>query len=61
MTRLAYDFAPRHRDVAIAFSRAAIASHPDRLFDNEMLLDVIRAVGAELEKTNGACAARSRA
>jgi hypothetical protein len=41
LTRLTYDFAPRYPALAIAFARAAIASHPDRLFENEMLLDII--------------------
>ncbi len=49
LTRLAYDFAPRHPALAIAFARAAIASHPDRLFDNNMLLDVIRDARVDLD------------
>jgi hypothetical protein len=49
LTRLAYDFAPRHPALAIAFARAAIASHPDRLFDNDMLLDVIRDARVDLD------------
>jgi hypothetical protein len=49
LTRLAYDFAPRHPALAIAFARAAIASHPDRLFDNEMLLEVIRDARVDLD------------
>jgi len=49
LTRLAYDFAPRHPALAVAFARAAIASHPDRLFDNEMLLEVIRDARVDLD------------
>jgi hypothetical protein len=49
LTRLAYDFAPRHPALAIAFARSAIASHPDRLFDNEMLLEVIRDARVDLD------------
>jgi hypothetical protein len=49
LTRLAYDFAPRHPALAIAFARAAIASHSDRLFDNEMLLEVIRDARVDLD------------
>jgi hypothetical protein len=49
LTRLAYDFAPRHPALAIAFARAPIASHPDRLFDNDMLLDVIRDARVDLD------------
>ena len=49
LTRLAYDFAPRHPALAIAFARAAIVSHPDRLFDNDMLLDVIREARVDLD------------
>ena len=50
LTRLAYDFAPRHPALAIAFARSAIASHPDRLFDNEMLLEVIRDARVDLDQ-----------
>ena len=53
LTRLAYDFAPRHPALAIAFARAAIASHPDRLFDNDMLLDVIRDARVDLDLAAG--------
>jgi len=35
--------------LAIPFARAAIASYPDRLFDNEMLLDVIRDARVDLD------------
>ena len=53
LNRLAYDFAPRHPALAIAFARAAIASHPDRHFDNEMLLDVIRDARVDLDLEPG--------
>ena len=54
LTRLAYDLSPRHPALAIAFARAAIASNPDRQFDNEMLLDVIRDTRVDLELAPGA-------
>ena len=53
LNRLAYDFAPRHPALAIAFARAAIASNPDRHFDNEMLLDVIRDARVDLDLEPG--------
>ncbi len=53
MTRLAYDFAPRQPALAIAFARAAIVSNPDRHFDNEMLLDVIRDARVDLDLEPG--------
>jgi len=47
--RLAHDFAPRQPALAITFARAAIASNPDRDFDNEILLDVIRDARVDLD------------
>jgi len=49
LIRLAHDFAPRHPALAIVFARAAIASQPERSFDNEMLLDVIRDARVDLD------------
>jgi hypothetical protein len=53
LTRLAYDFAPRHPALAITFARAAIASNPDRHFDNAMLLDVIGDARVDLDLEPG--------
>jgi hypothetical protein len=53
LTRLAYDFSPRHPALAITVARAAIASHPDRDFDNAMLLDVIRDARIDLDLEPG--------
>ena len=53
LNRLAYDFAPRHPALAIAFARAAIASNPDRHFDNEVLLDVVRDARVDLDLEPG--------
>ncbi len=53
LTRLAYDFAPRHPALAIAFARAAIASNPDRRIDNEVLLDVIGDARLDLDLEPG--------
>ena len=47
------DFGRRHPALAIAFARAAIASNPDRHFDNEMLLDVIRDARVDLDLEPG--------
>jgi hypothetical protein len=49
LTRLAFDCAPRHPAMAIVFARAAIASNPDRHFDNEVLLDIIRDARVDLD------------
>ena len=49
LIRLAYDFAPRHPALAIVFARAAIASSPERYFDNEMLLDTISDARVDLD------------
>jgi hypothetical protein len=49
LVRLAHDFAARHPALAIVFARAAIASNPERSFDNEMLLDVIRDARVDLD------------
>ena len=51
LTRLAYDLSPRHPALAIALARAAIASNPDRHFDNDMLLDLIRDARVDLDLT----------
>jgi hypothetical protein len=53
LPRLAYDFAPRHPALAIAFARAAIASNPDRYFDNAMLLEVIGDARVDLDLESG--------
>ena len=47
------DFGRRHPALAIAFARAAIASNPDRHFDNEMLLDVIHDARVDLDLETG--------
>ena len=47
--RLAHDFSPRQPALAITFARAAIASNPDRDFDNEILLDLIRDARVDLD------------
>jgi hypothetical protein len=39
--------------LAVAFARAAIVSNPDRHFDNEMLLDVIRDARVDLDLQPG--------
>jgi hypothetical protein len=49
LIRLAYDFAPRHPALAIAFARAAIASNPERHLDNAMLLEVIGDARVDLD------------
>lgn len=49
LSRLAHDFASRQPALAITFARAAIASNPDRDFDNEILLDVIRDARVDLD------------
>jgi hypothetical protein len=49
LVRLAHDFAARHPALAVVFARAAIASHPDRHFDNEMLLETIRDARVDLD------------
>jgi len=49
LIRLAYDFAPRHPGLSITFARAAIASQPDRSFENEMLIELIRDTRVDLD------------
>ena len=49
LIRLVYDCASRYPALAIVFARAAIASNPDRHFDNEVLLDVIRDARVDLD------------
>ena len=49
LTRLVYDCASRHPALAIVLARAAIASHPDRDFENAILLDVIRDARVDLD------------
>lgn len=49
LIRLVYDFAPRYPALAIVFSRAAIASYPDRHLDNEILLDIVRDARIDLD------------
>lgn len=49
LIRLAYDFAHQLPGLATVFARAAILSNPERRFDNEMLLEVIRDARVDLD------------
>lgn len=49
LIRLALQFASRLPALAIVFARAAIASFPERTFDNETLLDAVREKRIDLD------------
>ncbi|MEN8132111.1 MAG: SEC-C metal-binding domain-containing protein [Pseudomonadota bacterium] len=53
LIRLAYDCASRYPALAIVFARAAIVSNPERHFDNEVLLDLIRDARVDLDLEPG--------
>lgn len=46
---MSYDFENRFPALSVVFARAAMLGSPERTFDNEMLLDVIRTGRAELD------------
>jgi hypothetical protein len=46
---MSYDFENRFPALSVVFARAAMLGSPERTFDNEMILDVIRTCRAELD------------
>lgn len=48
LLRLSHGFEKKYPALSIAFARAFISGHPDQVFDNEMLLEVVRRARAEL-------------
>jgi len=53
LIRLAYDCVSRYPALAMVFARAAIVSNPERHFDNEVLLDLIRDARVDLDLDPG--------
>jgi hypothetical protein len=49
LVSLAYHFERCYPAMAVMFARAAIASHPDNVLDNSLLLDLIRGVRSDLD------------
>jgi hypothetical protein len=49
LIRLVHDCAARYPALAIVFARAAITSNPDRYWDNQVLLDIIRDARVDLD------------
>lgn len=49
LIRLAYECALHLPGLAIVFARAAIASNPDRMLDNDLLLGLVRDARVDLD------------